>query len=147
MFSPEFEVFAKETAQRVCEPQASDTTVLGWFIDNELRWGPDWRSQDDLLVTFLNGARDSAGRAAAIALLNQRYAGSIAAFNEVWKTGETSWEALTASGEIRSPFPHKDKAKQNEEIVNASGENDGRRKQYAATARPFSLCSPNDILR
>ena len=39
--------------------------ILGWFIDNELRWGSDWRGSDELLTYFLgwNGCAGSHGGA------------------------------------------------------------------------------------
>jgi len=136
VFGHDFETFARERAQKICAPQASDPNILGWFIDNELRWGPDWRSQDELLVTFLNGPRDSAGRKAALKLLQARY-GSIDALNDVWKTGAKSWEELAAAQEIRTPFPHQDKAKQNQEVNREVDATEGRRKQYMADCDAF----------
>ncbi len=136
VFGYDFEAFARERARKICAPQATDPNILGWFIDNELRWGPDWRSQDELLVTFLNGPRDSAGRKEAIKLLQARY-GSIAALNEVWNTGAGSWEELSAAKEIRTPFPHQEKAKQNQEIIREGDANHGRRKQYVADCDAF----------
>lgn len=136
VFSPGFETFAREKAMRVCAPQAGDAGILGWFVDNELRWGPDWRSQEELLVTFLNGPKDSAGRKAAIEMLRQRY-DSMAAFNDVWKTGEASWEDLAIAGEIKTPFEHKDKAKQNQEVDRATEAAGTRRKQYVADCDAF----------
>ena len=47
-------------------------------------------------------------------MLGKRYA-NVAAFNEVWKTGAASWEELADARGIANPFPHKDKAKQNQE--------------------------------
>ncbi len=136
VFSPDFETFAREKASRVCTPQAADPNILGWFIDNELRWGPDWRSQDELLVSFLNGSKDSPGRKAAMEMLGKRYA-NVAAFNEVWKTGAASWEELADARGIANPFPHKDKAKQNQEIDRAADGSEDRRRQYMADCDAF----------
>ncbi|GAT33593.1 agarase [Terrimicrobium sacchariphilum] len=136
VFSPDFETFARERAHKVCTPQAQDSNILGWFIDNELRWGPDWRSQDELLVTFLNSSKEAPGRHAAIGMLQKRYK-DIVAFNEVWKTGAASWAELVQGGEIKSPFPHREKSKQNEEIERVGDDSAGRRKLYVADCDAF----------
>ncbi len=136
VFGAEFETFARERAQKICAPQASDPHILGWFIDNELRWGPDWRSHDEQLVTFLNGPQDSAGRQAALEMLKARY-GSIGAFNEVWKTGARTWEELAATKDIHTPFPHQEQVKQNQEVSRETDTSERRRRQYVADCDAF----------
>ncbi len=41
--------------------------ILGWFIDNELRWGPDWRGTEELHALFLKYPATSPGHNAASA--------------------------------------------------------------------------------
>jgi len=60
-FSPEFHDAADRVAQRLCAPHAKDPWVLGYFTDNELRWGRDWRSQESLLEGYLKMPETSAG--------------------------------------------------------------------------------------
>ena len=60
-FSKEFRDAADRAAQRVCEPRAKDPWVLGYFTDNELRWGQDWRSTESLLEGYLKMADASPG--------------------------------------------------------------------------------------
>ena len=54
VFDPEFATLANEIATRRCAPRKDDRSILGWFTDNELRWGPDWRGKDELLTMFLS---------------------------------------------------------------------------------------------
>jgi agarase len=54
VFDPDFETFARQRARTVCTPFSDDVRVLGWFTDNELRWGSDWRGPDELLTMFLD---------------------------------------------------------------------------------------------
>lgn len=136
VFSPDFETYAREKASLACSPQAGDANILGWFIDNELRWGPDWRSPDELLVTFLNGPKDSPGRKAAMEMLRKRY-DTMAALNEVWKTGAASWEELADTRGIPNPFPHKDQATQNQEVDRTADGSEEKRKQYMADCDAF----------
>ncbi len=51
-FSPGFQQAADRAAQRICAPRAKDPRVLGYFTDNELRWGADWRGTDSLLEQY-----------------------------------------------------------------------------------------------
>ncbi len=70
-FSSEFREAADRAAARV-KPNAGDPWLLGYFTDNELRWGPDWRSKDSLLETYLKMARSAAGYRRAIEFLQAR---------------------------------------------------------------------------
>ncbi|MBC8008715.1 MAG: agarase [Burkholderiales bacterium] len=82
---PEFEKLCRARAIKLCAPAKDDTQLLGWFTDNELRWGAD-----ELLVVFLNLPASAPGRAAAFALLRSRYP-DVAAFNAFWRTSFSSW--------------------------------------------------------
>lgn len=65
VFDPEFEAHIRRRARELCAPRRNDKTIIGWFIDNELRWGPDWRGPEELHALFLNYADTSPGRRAA----------------------------------------------------------------------------------
>jgi agarase len=60
-FSEEFRTAADRSAARVCAPRAKDPWLLGYFTDNELRWGRDWRSGESLLAGYLKMPEASAG--------------------------------------------------------------------------------------
>jgi hypothetical protein len=62
VFSPQFREAVEKTAARLCKPYRNDPWLLGYFTDNELRWGPDWRSRESLLETFLRVPENSPGR-------------------------------------------------------------------------------------
>jgi hypothetical protein len=64
-FAPEFEARCAEVAASQVEPRRDDPRLLGWFLDNELRWGPDWRSESTLLQDYLALPEGSPGRAVA----------------------------------------------------------------------------------
>ncbi|MDF3057998.1 MAG: agarase [Rariglobus sp.] len=103
VFAPEFATFVYEAADRQCREHKANPALLGWFVDNELRWGPDWRSSIELLVVFLHLPPGAPGREAAHRFLPQRYS-SINVFNAVWKTSFRSWTELAASAEIPPPW-------------------------------------------
>ncbi len=71
-FSPEFQRAAERAAQRVCAARTRDPWLLGYFTDNELRWGADWRNTSSLLEAYLKMPADSAGHERAIAFLKSR---------------------------------------------------------------------------
>ncbi len=64
-FSRQFRDAAERVAARACTPHANDPWLLGYFTDNELRWGRDWRSHDSLLDSYLKMPADSPGLARA----------------------------------------------------------------------------------
>jgi hypothetical protein len=64
-FSPQFRDAVERVAARACASHADDPWLLGYFTDNELRWGKDWRSQDSLLEGYLRMPAGSAGLARA----------------------------------------------------------------------------------
>ena len=68
-FSPEFRDAAAKVANRQCAAHAKDPWLLGYFTDNELRWGKDWRSQDSLLDSYLKMPESSPGFQKATAVL------------------------------------------------------------------------------
>jgi len=63
----------RETARRICrekcQPRRNDSYLIGYFTDNELAWGPDWRSRKSLLARYLDLPDKSPGRRAAEAVL------------------------------------------------------------------------------
>ena len=106
VFERAFGYHVRSHARDLCESRSTDPTILGWFIDNELRWGSDWRGDDELLVLFLNLDPQSAGRSAAFALLRKRYR-DFAEFNSVWRTPAQSWDGLEGLNRLDAPYRRK----------------------------------------
>lgn len=71
-FSAEFRDASDRAAERVCTPHAKDPWLLGYFTDNELRWGKDWRSGESLLEGYLKMAETSAGFQKATEFMKSR---------------------------------------------------------------------------
>ena len=67
-------------------PRLTDPRVVGYFLDNELRWGRDHRSPRTLLEDYLALPVDAPGRITAVAWLEGNYGGDIDAFNLAWAT-------------------------------------------------------------
>lgn len=71
-FGEDFHAAADRVAAAKCAPHAKDPWLLGYFTDNELRWGKDWRSGDGLLESYLKMPETSAGYRKATELLKSR---------------------------------------------------------------------------
>jgi len=101
-FSSDFESRLEAACRQLCGPHARDPWLLGYFTDNELRWGADWRGKESLLEEYLRFPEGAAGRKAALEFLKQKY-NDIASLNRAWGTSVTRWEDLSgrepASGE------------------------------------------------
>ena len=85
VYDPKFEQVAQEVAAKECAPRANDPWLLGYFSDNELRWGRDWRGKESMLEMYLKLPEGAAGRAQAIEFLRGRYEGEIAKLNSSWR--------------------------------------------------------------
>jgi len=72
VFSEGFRSALDRVAKEKCPSLKGNPWLLGYFTDNELRWGPDWRSKESLLETFLKMPEGSAGGQQARALMKER---------------------------------------------------------------------------
>jgi hypothetical protein len=77
-------------------PWVGDPHILGWFLDNEMRWGPDWRGSETLLQLYLQMPADAPGKAAAVALLDEEL-GGISGINAALGTGFDDMDAALAA--------------------------------------------------
>jgi len=102
VFDADFDRHVRRRALELCKGRHNDRSIIGWFIDNELRWGPDWRGPDELLTLFLGLRPTTPGRTAALTWLRGRYP-NFENFNAVWHTPVQSWDALYALTRIEPP--------------------------------------------
>jgi hypothetical protein len=65
VFDADFDRHIRRRALELCGTRRDAQNIIGWFIDNELRWGPDWRGPEDLRALFLRLPSGSPGRRAA----------------------------------------------------------------------------------
>jgi len=64
-FAPEFAARAAAIAATDVAPRRDDPNLVGWYLDSELRWGPDWRKQTHLLDDYLALPPGAPGRRVA----------------------------------------------------------------------------------
>ncbi|MDP8254487.1 MAG: beta-galactosidase [Candidatus Alcyoniella australis] len=99
-FSEEFLDRVEQICSSTVAAGADDPLLLGWFIDNEMRWGADWRVLRDLFADYYAFDQDAPGKAALVEFLRGRYNNEIEAFNAAWGTRHASFDALY--GETRT---------------------------------------------
>jgi len=71
-YDPRFEETANHLAGEICQPRRFDHTLLGYFSDNELRWGADWRGKETMLEMYLKLPASAAGHQKAIEFLQEK---------------------------------------------------------------------------
>lgn len=96
VYDPRFERMAQEIATKECAPRRQDRQLIGYFSDNELRWGPDWRGKETMLDLYLELPEGAAGREHAIEFLKQRYGGEIAKLNAAWQIRAADFAGIRA---------------------------------------------------
>ncbi len=138
VFDPRWDGFVRDHARQRCGGFRGNRQLIGWFTDNELSWGPDWRHGDELLVQFLNLPRERGGATAARAHLRQRYAGDWAAFERVWVTGASGWEAWELRTQHQAPFKRPPVWDQNGPVERMAIEGDPRREAFVGDAESFT---------
>ena len=135
-FSEDFEKKMEATCRQLCGPRAKDPWLLGYFTDNELRWGADWRGKLSLLEEYLRFPEGAAGRKAALEFLQQRYS-DIAALNRAWGTNLTRWEELSGREQTGGDAARTDQAAWQEVVA----------KRYFATCKmAIRKADPNHLI-
>jgi hypothetical protein len=86
VYAPRFEQSALAIAEKLCKPRAQDRYLLGYFTDNELRWGPDWRGKETMLEMYLKLSDGAPGRQQAIEFLRGKYENDVSKLNRAWGT-------------------------------------------------------------
>lgn len=102
VYSPRFEATARKIAEKECAPRAHDPYLLGYFSDNELRWGPDWRGKQNMLAMYLNLPSNSPGRQHAIDFLKMRYSDHIQQLNQAWGVHATSFDDVPSEATTKA---------------------------------------------
>jgi len=92
VFDPQFEKAAEEVTDQLCIPHVDDHNLVGYFSDNELRWGPDWRGKQNMLQMYLDLPADAPGRLKAVEYLRLRYHDDIRRFNQTWHSRVREFE-------------------------------------------------------
>ena len=101
VFAPEFDRSLEKESAACAARSATDPWCLGWFVNNEIRWGSTdvWLGESTV--------RSPAGQPAKRVLLDDlrvRY-GEVAALNAAWGTSFADWEAFLAETNLPTATP------------------------------------------
>ncbi|MCX5646907.1 MAG: beta-galactosidase [Phycisphaerae bacterium] len=135
-FSRDFEQKMEAACRQLCGPRAKDPWLIGYFTDNELRWGADWRGKESLLEEYLRFPEDAAGRKAALEFLKQRYS-DVAALNPAWGTNITSWDQLRGREQTSGDAVRKDQAAWQEVVA---------QRYFATCKNSIRKADPNHLI-
>ena len=93
-FGDEFHEHAESVVAEVVPPLVDDPYLLGYFFDNELRWGADWRGHRDLFAVYFSFEPDAPGKIELVEFLRSRYNNNVKWFNLRWLTLIRSFDDL-----------------------------------------------------
>ncbi len=71
VFDPQFEDAARKIGQEQCAARAKSRFLVGYFSDNELRWGLDWRGKETMLTMLTCGTRGNPGVASLLVSVDE----------------------------------------------------------------------------
>jgi hypothetical protein len=97
-FSPLFVQMAHIVAGEICMPRRFDPMLVGYFSDNELHWGPDWRIKENLLDLYLKMPATAPGHQKAVELLEEKYGNDIRKLNQAWGISVASFDDVRVAG-------------------------------------------------
>ncbi len=96
-FSGAFADRAASIAASAAAPHASDPDLLGYFLDNEMRWGPSYQRVSFLFDDYLGFDASAAGKIALVDFLKTRYANDVTALDAAWGGSFASFDEVLAA--------------------------------------------------
>jgi hypothetical protein len=93
-FSEEWVQIVDERCKDKIINVSEDPKLIGYFLDNEIRWGTDWRSILDIFDTYMKFDHDSAGKIRLVEFLKDRYDNDVSKFNSAWRTNFDYFEEI-----------------------------------------------------
>ncbi len=92
------EQFKKHVDQRAANAArtAADPFLLGYYLDNELPWAPDWRTLPEVFQCYVTLPTQSSGKQKLVEFFRQRYQ-TTEALARVWTVNAKDWSDLAAA--------------------------------------------------
>ncbi len=110
-WDPDWQATVEQSVAQTVLPLANDPAVLGWFLDNEISWGPDWRGSETLLQRSLGLSETSPGKAKAVDTLIDVYGSAQAVSDAISAPPSTrdeliartaGWQSLAGGSSIQA---------------------------------------------
>jgi len=90
-WSEQFTENVKKVVSERVTPYIQDRFLIGYFLDNELYWVPDWRGKKTLLQLYVDFPPYAPGRKEALKFVKESVSG-IDEFNRVFGAGISDWD-------------------------------------------------------
>jgi hypothetical protein len=138
LFAESFVLQVRQRMQEIAAPLRDDPFLIGYYLGNEMKWGPDHRG-GHLLDEFAAMPTDCASKQAWTEFLRQRY-GTLEALREDFGTEATTWEELAAS---RALGPHPPTAQA--ALTRLAWAEAVAERFFAVTAAELEAADPNHL--
>ena len=138
-FAPEFETRCDEIASDQCEPRNDDPDLIGWFLDNELRWGPDYRRLQFLFDDYMELEPAAPGKIALVDFLERFHGGEIDALNAFWRSDLSAFDEVHDVESLGQGTPAQSEAKE-EFLLEAAT------RYYEVTTAAVRYYDPNHLV-
>lgn len=92
-FSDQYRQFVRGRVKEIATPLINDPYLIGYFLDNEMKWGPDHRGGHLFDQFFAKPIDSTAGKAALVRFLKDRYE-TIERLKADFSTDVKSWKEL-----------------------------------------------------
>ncbi len=101
IFAPEYRLSVRRRVKERAGPLVDDPWLVGYFLDNEMKWGPDHRGGHLFDIAFAKPAKTNATKRALLAMLEQRYK-TIDALRNDFETKAQTWAELAETHTLES---------------------------------------------
>jgi hypothetical protein len=78
-----------------------DPYLIGYYLDNELPWSPDWRRMPDLFSKYVAFPPQAPGKLELLKFFKERYQ-TYERFSAVWSASSTDWDGLASVTQLRA---------------------------------------------
>jgi hypothetical protein len=98
VFGEEFKKYVADRASQAAQ-YVDDPYLLGYYLDNELPWSPDWRALPEVFQRYIGLPAGSPGKQKLVEFFRERYA-TPREFCRVWMLDVGDWAAVAAAKEM-----------------------------------------------
>ncbi len=141
-FSQEFRDHAYKVAESYCKPLSTDPYLLGYFLDNEMRWGVDWRGAKTFFQEYFSLPATAPGKQKLVSFLRSRYRNDVNSLNSAWCVSVNDFDDLLSMTELQGCRPETPEAKEDrsEFLYLAAGE------YFRVSAEAIHAYDPNHLI-
>ncbi|MCK9555271.1 hypothetical protein M0R36_05595 [bacterium] len=138
VFSDEFVAWCEQIAETECAARKDDPLLLGYFLDNEMKWMGGWEDNPKPLLNRYIESGESKGKTCAIEMLKHKY-GTVEKLNEVYNIHSSDWNNINSLPARKGFF---DKAVRDQlDFLGLVAE-----RYFEVTTRTIKNCDPNHMI-